>query len=118
MATTARGYPYPLSSDPVAQGATAIQNLAQAVNDKVGAAAMGTAVCALSASNISTATTVVFPAGRFTAVPLMFASSVQSLYAASVSSAVTTTSGTVYARRIDGTSVTANININWSALSV
>jgi len=71
MANTARGYPYPLSSDPVAQGATAIQNLAQAVNDRAGVAASGTVTIQVTTANTAASVSVVFPAGRFTAAPVV-----------------------------------------------
>lgn len=67
--STALGFRYPTASDPVANGAQAVQNLAQDIDDTVGRIATGTATVTLSSSNTGVTAVIDFPAGRFTSAP-------------------------------------------------
>jgi hypothetical protein len=73
MASTARGYPYPVGTDRVMDGDDAIKALAQAVNDKLGGPTVtGEVPIAIVASGGSASTAVTFPAGRFATAPYVF----------------------------------------------
>lgn len=70
MPNTSNGYPYPAGTDPVAGTATAIQNLATAVDTQLRKTAAGTVTINATAVGTFTAS-VTFPAGRFTAAPFV-----------------------------------------------
>jgi hypothetical protein len=61
------GLTVPDDSDPVAQGAAAMRTIAS----KLGAVAVGTASIALPTANTQNTVAVTFPAGRFTAAPVV-----------------------------------------------
>jgi hypothetical protein len=66
-ANTARGYPYPLNTDPVTNGDDTIKALAEAVNNQLGAIACGGVSITSTGTNPSNGSTAVtFPVGRFT----------------------------------------------------
>ncbi len=111
---TSRGFPYPLSSEPLSAIATAIQNLAVAVNTRVGAVASGVANVPVTSSAIGTLN-ITFPAGRFTAPPVVTACAQNSVYNGMVN-AVTATGCTVAARRLDGGSATLTVPVSWIAV--
>lgn len=108
--TTTAGLPYPVAGDPLADYPPSAQKVAEAVP----AIAGGTVNVALS--NVAQAfTTVTFPAGRFTTTPkVTLATSTDAAYLglAAVPSA---TSMRAYAKRLDGTAVTATIAVSWLA---
>lgn len=65
---TTDGYPYPLPTEPVADGAVAIQSLANAVSARLGVGIVsGIASWTLGGSPVNT--TVTLPAGYFPAAP-------------------------------------------------
>jgi hypothetical protein len=102
MGVTAKGLPYPESSDPVYQGADAIKALAQKLDAMVPAAmAAGANTVTYGAAASSASVVVTFPAGRFTQPPLvaMAIYSVTALVVASIAEGtpITTTSMTVIA---------------------
>lgn len=66
--TTAKGYPYPDPTDPIRDGADEIKALATAVDTRLGVMASGTVSLTTPASGAGTKD-VVFPTGRFSAVP-------------------------------------------------
>jgi hypothetical protein len=68
MGTTAKGYPYPEDSDPVAQGAQAIKALATKIDSNAGVSASGSVSLNAAAQTVATVA-VTFPVGRFTAPP-------------------------------------------------
>lgn len=72
MGTTGRGYPYPEPTEPVAQGADAIKALATAV-DTTGLVRIAAGTVSLNITSLDTNFTVpvTFPAGRFTAAPMV-----------------------------------------------
>lgn len=112
--TTALGYPIPLDSDPVNDGAESVRNLAQAVDDNVGVIAAGTSTVVLSsAANGSVA--VVFPVGRFSAAPVVVASNENSIYHASVSN-VTAAGFTLAVRQTLNNTATINVPVSWIAV--
>lgn len=88
MGTTPNGLPYPEPTAPVAQGADAIKALAQATR------IIAVSVTVPAGSPNPATATVTFPAGLFTAAPLVV-SSASSSNAATGLSAVTTTSATL-----------------------
>ena len=74
-ATTPKGYPYPLGTDRVMDGDDAIASLANAVDTKLGVAAAGIFTTgAPPTPNTPITTALTFPAGRFTAAPIVTAS--------------------------------------------
>jgi hypothetical protein len=114
MANTAKGYRYPATTDPVAQGATAIQNLATDVDTKAGVFASGQAAIPVTANNTNMTLTVTFPAGRFTAAPNVAIAPYggnPSYYFTGVNN-VTASGFTAVAFRTAGT---GNINVGWIA---
>lgn len=111
--TTDLGLRYPLDSDPVADGAQAVRNLAQDVNDYVGVFASGNASIAVTASPDGT-DTITFPAGRFTAAPHVVCTARGDLYYARPG---TTTEDDVVIKviRRDGSSATTSVSVDWIA---
>lgn len=119
MPNTTNGYRYPAQSDPVAQGATAIQNLAQDVDSLLGVAARGKAT--ITFSNVASANVAVtFPAGRFTAPPNAIASATgpASTQYIGVVFSTTATGATVSARQYQNTPVTTTVDVAWWAFNV
>jgi hypothetical protein len=114
MPSTANGYRYPAASDPVAQGATAIQNLAQDVDDLNGRGAFGK-VDIVGTGTTSATVSVTFPAGRFTQPPSVVASCANSLYYASPGGPVTASGMSLSIRRGDQATFTATVNTAWIA---
>lgn len=117
---TPNGYPYPVASDPVAQGATAIQNLASAVDTKLGVMAAG--VVSVNCATIGQAanTTLTFPAGRFPSAPNVAFTSTQGATqpqnSANAPASITATGMTVYATRTAGS--TGALNVGWLAMLI
>ncbi len=112
--TTTRGFPYPLDSDPVADGAKATRDLAQKVDSALGVTAAGTVIVAVSASAIGSAP-ITFPAGRFSSAPILNATVAgTTLYFATISTP-TTTGATINVRRFDNTAATVNVTVHWQA---
>lgn len=112
---TTLGYPYPLSSEPVADGDNAIQNLAQAVDDKAGVFASGVESVTFGANGTPVAIPVTFPVGRFTTAPVVQIAlrGVASPQAYAVSTGTPTSSGvTLYVTRITGSS---GASLQWLA---
>jgi len=69
-AATAKGFPYPLGTDRLADGDDAIKALAEKVDTAIGVCAAGTATTGVpSALNTPVSAAVTFPAGRFTVAP-------------------------------------------------
>lgn len=119
-ATTARGYPYPLGTDRVADGDDSIRALAEKVDTALGAMAAGTA----SINHVSTgfaSTTITFPVGRFTAPPTSvlvqaFGTSVGGVLEGSgTSSGISATGCTVGWYRSSGT---GTMTVTWQATLV
>jgi hypothetical protein len=69
MATTPKGYPYPIGTDRVVDGDNAIQALATAVDTILGLSACGVVSIPITAPGVNASVTVTFPVGRFTAPP-------------------------------------------------
>lgn len=114
MGTTTKGYRYPETTDPVAQGATAIKNLATDVDTKASVSAAGTAVITVTANNANMTTSVTFPAGRFSATPAVAIAAYGSncsYYSTGVNN-VTVNGFTAIAFRTAGT---GNISVGWVA---
>lgn len=71
MPNTTKGFPYPSASDPAAEGAAAIEDLAEAVDTHLGRMAAGS-VGGLTLGAAGTTTAAVsFPVGRFTSAPVV-----------------------------------------------
>lgn len=118
-ANTQRGFPYPLDTDAVGDMHAHIQALAQAVDDMVGAQATGkTNVTLVSSNGVSQA--VVFPAGRFSAAPVVTATADNSnLNIFAQVSNVTAAGFDVIARHRDaGATVSATVTIHWHAVLI
>lgn len=111
MGTTTKGYRYPEPTDPVAQGADAIKNLALDVDARAGAAASGTVSLTPTALNAPVSAAITFPAGRFTVPPNVvttvvsgnphqFASGQSGVTAAGFTLYLVQTGGTLTARQV------------------
>lgn len=111
--TTSKGFPYPLGTEPVADGDDAIKNLAQSVDSKVGVLASGLASVVLS-SQIQNSITVTFPAGRFVAAPNVVATSESGNYVA-MSTSPTTTNVLIWASSKTGVSSSGTVPVRWIA---
>jgi hypothetical protein len=68
MPTTSKGFPYPASTAPVAQGAAAIQDLAEFIDPNTGITASGEVNLDFT-GDISRTALVTFVAGRFGSAP-------------------------------------------------
>jgi hypothetical protein len=71
-ANTPKGYPYPLGTDRVMDGDDSIHSLATAVDSRLGVACAGTGVINVTTGGTAAVLAVTFPAGLFTAVPVVF----------------------------------------------
>lgn len=72
MASTPKGYPYPVGTDRVADGDDAIKSLAEFVDVRLGLAASGFFTSAAAASSGAVvATAITFPVGLFTVPPVV-----------------------------------------------
>lgn len=114
-ATTAKGHPYPLATEPVNAGAQAIRSLAESVDTLLPArTAVGNSniVCTNAAS---AQTVVTFPAGRFSTAPRVVISPGNWSYIFQVFS-ITATGFTVGMRHYQGTVATATVSVNWQAV--
>lgn len=120
MATTPKGYPYPLGTDRVMDGDDAIHSLATAVETLAGVACAGNATLpAPSAINVPTTLAVTFPVGRFTAVPWVIGSpqgGSPQAFAPMSTAAVTTAGVTLYGARVSGSMAT--IVMSWLAIQI
>jgi hypothetical protein len=104
---TPHGYPYPVGTDRVMDGDNAIQALAEAVDAHLRrGVASGSISMPITAVNTTAFATVTFPAGRFTATPIVAtavgASGATPFFPVTVS-AVTATGCTLGAARSSGT---------------
>lgn len=120
MPNTASGYPYPAQSDPVAQGATAIQNLANAIESKLGTMAAGQAVVPIPVVGTTYSLSITFPAGRFTAAPTAIFTLAQAVStpqnsATGPASNPTANGFTIRAARVAGSA--GDLNVGWLAVS-
>lgn len=116
MGATTNGYPYPESTDPVAQGANAIKALAQKIESNLAAAAAGRTPISLSNASSGSAT-VTFPSGRFKSAPAVAATCESSSFFAAVSS-VSATSMTLWLRRYEDSPTTQTLQVDWVARSL
>lgn len=115
MGTTTLGYPYPDGTDPMADIATAVQALAQAVDDKLGLLQSGTKN--VNAVNVATdySVTVTFPTA-FPSIPHVVACISNKLNPASYEppliSSVTAADFVLTVRRSAGS---ASVDVDWIA---
>lgn len=98
--------------------ALAIRNLAADVDTKLGARASGSVNVTVAAGNNSGDATVAFPAGRFTAAPILIPVVVgtNAFYAIRVASGLTKDSGQVRVVQRDGVAGAATIQVDWVAM--
>lgn len=116
-ASTAKGYPYPVGSDPVRDGENAIQNLATTVDTKLPhATAVGTVTIPVSAATVGTAV-VTLPVGRFPVAPRVVSSVRSTSVWFAYTSAVSASSLTLGVRSTS-TAVTANIPVDYIAVTM
>lgn len=113
MASTSKGFPYPLGTDRVMDGDNAIQALAQKIDTVLGLMASGTTTVTLSNAAQAFAT-VTFPAGRFQSAPAVVASTASGTYLANTVGA-TATSVQIYAAHRDGTAQSGSVSVAWIA---
>lgn len=112
--TTTLGYPYPEDSDPVADLALAVRNLAQKVDDNIGVVATGTATVAMGGTANATVA-VVFPVGRFTSAPAVATGSNHGNYDAYVES-VTASGFTMRCKHRTDANTSVNVPVYWIAV--
>jgi hypothetical protein len=117
MPNTANGFPYPADTDPIAQGAAAIQALAAKVDTALRTSAGGRVSIALN-NVTSAAVAITFPAGRFSAPPALVATGENTSTYIMSCSAVTATAASVTARYYLGTASTATVTAMWAAEGV
>lgn len=117
-ANTAKGFPYPLGTDRLADGDDAIHNLATAVDTLVGVVAAGSATSGVpSALNTPVSTAVTFPVGRFTAPPqvaVTISGSAVNAFAPLGASGVSATGFTLWYSKSSGG--LAAIPVSWIAI--
>lgn len=113
--TTAHGFRYPLDSDPVQDGAEATRNLANDVDDLVGAIAAGTVTVNVTASATGSAA-VTFPAGRFANAPIIVVTSRNGSYVAATAAGITASGFTASVRHVDNTAATVAVQVTWIAI--
>jgi hypothetical protein len=113
MPSTSKGFPYPASSDPVAQGAAAIQALAEFIDPNTGITGSGEVNLDFT-SDTSRSAVVTFVAGRFSAAPHVVATNGgPRLIAAVYGITAAHFSLTVYTA--SGSAVTASNTTQWIA---
>jgi hypothetical protein len=113
MATTPKGYPYPLGTDRVMDGDDVIHELAEAVDTKTGVSASGTAITPVpSGLNNPTNVTVTFPVGLFTAPPAVVTTAIGTVVRAGTQTA-TATNVIVWAEKLSGGLIA--MSIYWQA---
>jgi len=113
MPSTAKGYRYPATTEPVAQLSTATQNLANDLQSKQGTGACGKTD--VVASNVTNAfKTVTFPAGRFTGTPNVTVVTSNGNWFGSVG-APSATQFNCYIRQFQNTAQSATVTCNWIA---
>lgn len=111
--TTTLGFRVPEDTDPVADGALAVRNLGQDVDDKVGVFASGQATIHVAAAPDGS-DTITFPAGRFGSAPHVVCTARGDLYFARPG--VTTNADVVIkVIRRDGSSATTDVDVDWIA---
>ena len=118
-ANTPKGYPYPLGTDRLMDGDDAIHALATAIDTNLGAAAAGIAsLPAPSGAGVATSLAVTFPAGRFTAPPIVVSNGIGGGTALGpCTNAGATASGvTLYSQRVSGSM--APISVGWYAVQL
>lgn len=113
--TSPHGFRYPLDTDPANDGAEAVRNLANDVDDRIGAIAAGADSVALVAANNGTKA-ITFPAGRFASAPRVVAVATgTSAYVMGVNS-ITTAGCNVTVRQINDVTATTSIAFHWIAV--
>ena len=116
-ASTARGYPYPLGTDPVMQGDDAMHSLADALDVKAGSSAAGSLTITIGSAMTPVTVSVTFPTGRFKVAPVVVTTPSSTLpqtaqVSAANSPAVTATGFTAVGARTSGAQ---NIVTYWQA---
>lgn len=117
--TTAKGIPYPENTDAFADGADAVKALADWMEAN-GAKRVhaGSVVVPVTASATGTAA-VVFPAGKFTAAPIVVAMCIgTSVYFATTTGGPTAAGFTAQVRHNANTSQTVNVTVHYVAIQL
>ena len=118
-ATTPKGYIKPNGDDPITNGDNVIATLADQVDANLGRSATGSVVIPITVIGTAGSVVVTFPAGRFTAGPIVtvtYASTNPHGGAVGASAAATATSVTIYGTKVSGS--VANITATWHAIQV
>jgi hypothetical protein len=115
-ATTPKGYPYPVGTDPMSDGDLVLNQLATGIDTRLGALASGSVTFTRFASTNPDAATVTLPVGRFLAgVPVHTQASAVSTGPSSCrvgTNPVSNTSFTLLAWRESGT---GDLTVMWVA---
>ena len=117
--TTPKGYVTVSGDDPVINGDNVITTLAGQIDANLGRAAVGSTTVVITTIGTAGSTVVTFPAGRFTAGPMVtvsYASTNPHGGAVGASAAATATSVTIYATKLSGS--VANMTVIWQAIQV
>lgn len=120
MGATAKGYPYPDPADPVANTDLAIKALADFLNANGFKVIHAAQVSVSVAAAITGSTAVTFPAGKFSAAPMVICQALgfSGAYTAEPTALPTATGFTLGVRRQDGTSTTATVQCHYIALQL
>lgn len=115
--TTTLGFPMPDDSDPVADLALAVRNLAQKIDDNVGMVACGRGTVNLAAASNGDLN-IVFPVGRFigSGVPRVVANTGNRQYYAVVVGTPTNAGATVRVQHRADSSATVAVDVDWIAV--
>ncbi|MBO0866227.1 MAG: hypothetical protein J2P16_14275 [Mycobacterium sp.] len=112
---TPLGIPYPVATDPVSDGATAMQNIATWLDPKMRIAA-GSVSIAIANANSGSAS-VTFPSGRFTTGPQVVATPVGAPTPfVAVSAGLSASGVTLWLRHVDNNTSTQNVTVRWIAI--
>lgn len=109
--TARRGLPYMVDTDPMADVAQSIEDLALALDKTI----RGTATITLAAS-ASGSVAVTFPAGLFSAAPIVTATVIRAAHFYIVSADSITSSGmTLRVQHANSTSFSTSVVVHWTA---
>lgn len=117
MGSTAKGFPYPEPTDPVANTDLAIKALAQFLQDNnVKTIHAGSVVIPLAAAAAGSAA-VALPVGKFSAAPIVLLTVIgTSAYFASTTGGPGPTGFSAQIRHYNGTNATVNVTVHYLAV--
>lgn len=115
MPSTASGLPYPTSTD-TPDVPRDIKALADALEARLPRASYAGALSVPVSNAVSATAAVTFPAGRFTAVPIVVVSTSGTSVWVAMSSGASANGFTATVRQVDNAAATATPSVNWTAI--